>query len=526
MLRPARLAAIVEKFSGIPGIIGMHGGLPPVDAFPLTDLAFGLSPMAGGGSLEITGQKDVVAAQQYCFAPNGYEPLRSILASLTERVQRPPRPASVTVTCGSTYSLDVTLDLLLERGDPLLVEEFTYSHALEAQLMPKGFDLIPVAMDDQGMVPAALEALLRRRAASGKPAPRVMYAIPSGQNPTGAAMGPGRRAEIYKVCCRHDIIIVEDDAYSWLQYPSGEGDVPGLWNIQPGFLSHDTEGRVIRLDTFSKLLGPGLRLGWITAPQAFASRAGLAVSASTLGPASLSHVYMHRLLAQWGDSGLDAFVRALQRRYARQAALAHAAASRHLSGLATWRAPSGGMFMWLRLEGLDDAVEMLDEAVEAKVAVVPGSMFWVVGAIAAAAAAEAAAPGGAPGAAGAGEDGHAGAPATPMSEGSSASSCGSFAHASEPPCPCFRVSFVSASEQELDEGFARLASAIRALKARAGQARAGAEVEQCAAGAGGAHAAAGPAGPSALSGACNGAQPEPQAASRAVALVAAAAPAT
>lgn len=394
----------------------------------------GLGPIAGGGNLDISSPKDIVAAQQYCFAvsaaaggapgstillaaagraclwvwhdgrprarchfialrprltaprssplrapqPNGYEPLRAKLHELTMELQRPPRPCQVgpralpspspqasrlapsfcdsahpalldgksadrgqltsspgsplphpltrprhsppaarqvTVTCGSTYALDVALDLLLERGDPLLLEEFTYSHALEAQLMPKGcapgweghgsphsrghlarawsaarcraarfggahrwwprcalasrgaacacncsrlqfwtppplhtptapcaappppllspsFELLPVPMDGEGMVPTALDAMLVSRRAAGLRMPRVVYTIPSGQNPTGAAMGPGRRADIYEVCRRHGLVIVEDDAYSWLQYPGGEAAVPGLKGLQ------------------------------------------------------------------------------------------------------------------------------------------------------------------------------------------------------------------------------------------------------------------------------------------------------
>ncbi|GBF96915.1 hypothetical protein Rsub_09920, partial [Raphidocelis subcapitata] len=362
------------------------------------------------------------------------------LSALTARLQRPPGPFAVTVTCGSTHGLAVALDLILERGEPLLVEEYTYSHALEAQLLPKGYELIPVPMDSEGMVPSALDDIIAARVASGAAPPRAVYAIPSGQNPTGAAMGASRRAQIYEVARARDLIIIEDDAYAWLQYPRGEGDVPGLAGLQPGLLSLDMDGRVVRLDTFSKTLGPGLRLGWLTAAPAFAARAGLAIASSTLGPASLSHVYMSRLLTHWGDSGLEGFVSSLQRKYARQAALADAAATRHLSGLASWRTPDGGMFMWLRLEAVADAMALLEAGAAARVAVVPGALFHVAGAAAAAAAAAAA-----------GSEGGAEAVAA--------------AEAAQPPCPYFRVSFVSVPEAELDEGFARLAAAIRGMMA-------------------------------------------------------------
>ncbi|KAI8473556.1 MAG: pyridoxal phosphate-dependent transferase [Monoraphidium minutum] len=473
MLRPARVASIVERFSGVPGVVGMHGGLPPADTFPVASFHMDLAPIAGGGALAMAGPKDTVAAQQYCFSPNGYEPLRAKLHELTVAMQRPPAPIQVTVTAGSTYALHVVLDLLLERGDPLLLEEYTYSHALEAQLMPKGYELLPVAIDEEGLVPSALDALLAARAATGARMPRAVYTIPSGQNPTGAAMGPGRRAAVYEVCRRWGLVIVEDDAYSWLQYPRGEGDVPGVDGLQPGLLSLDTDGRVIRLDTFSKLLGPGLRLGWMTAPPPFAARAALAISASTLGPASVSTVYMARLLDHWGASGLDSFVSELQRKYARAAAAAHAAAGRHLDGLATWRRPTGGMFMWLKLVGLDDSMELLEAGPAAKVAVVPGSIFSVAAAAAAAgggcggAAARGAAANGAAANNGCG-NGHAGNGNGHAANGNGHAANGGAAAdaAREPPCPYFRVSFVSVPEAEIEEGFARLGRAIRTIHAK------------------------------------------------------------
>lgn len=204
----------------------------------------------------------------------------------------------------------------------------------------------------------------------------------------------------------------------------------------------------------------------MTSPPPFAARAGLAISASTLGPASLSHVYMHRLLDHWrAADGLEGFVSALQRKYARAAGRADAAAARHLAGLASWARPAGGMFMWLRLEGIDDAMELLEAGPAAKVAVVPGSIFWVKAAIAANAAA-ADKFGAANGHAANGHANGNGHAANGHANGKAAASGGGAAH--EPACPFFRVSFVSVADDDLEEGFARLACAIRALRAKHG----------------------------------------------------------
>jgi hypothetical protein len=250
----------------------------------------------------------------------------------------------------------------------------------------------------------------------------------------------------------------------------------------------------------------------MTSHPSFAKVAGLAISASTLGPASLSHVYMARLLEQWGDAGLDAFVSSLQRKYARQAALADAAARRHLAGLATWAAPAGGMFMWFKLVGLEDSMELLEAGADAKVAVVPGSVSSVVGAMAAAAAERSSGGGGTNGHAANGHaaNGHAAnghAVNGHAANGHAANGHAANGHAAnghpangypanghvtitngaganghhanggdaaapigrapgEPACPFFRVSFVSVSEEDLEEGFARLAGAIHVLRAR------------------------------------------------------------
>jgi len=191
---------------------------------------------------------------------------------------------------------------------------------------------------------------------------------------------------------------------------------------------------------------------------------GLAISASTLGPASLSHVYMTRLLAHWGDAGLEGFVTALQRKYARQAALAHAAAGRHLGGLAVWKRPTGGMFMWLRLTAIEDAMALMEAGPVFRVAVLPGQLFWVRAALEAAAAEKAAAAAAAGAAAG---DGNGKAAAANSGVPAPAA-------AAELACPYFRVSFVSVSAEDLEEGFARLGSAIRSLQARTGVALAAA----------------------------------------------------
>lgn len=223
--QPAMLHSIIQRFSTLPDVVGMHGGLPPPDAFPFTSFSFGV---CDGTTLTIDSQPEVACAQQYNLHAKGYPPLQAWAQQLVEELHRPPCPTDTIITPGATCSLDALLRLLLNPGDPLLVEEYTYSHALEALFIPKGYDLCSVPLDHQGLCPKALNRLMEQRQAAGLPLPRVLYTIPVGHNPTGSSTTPERRQEIYQVAQAWGLVILEDDAYFWLQFPDGPEDVPGL----------------------------------------------------------------------------------------------------------------------------------------------------------------------------------------------------------------------------------------------------------------------------------------------------------
>ena len=125
-------------------------------------------------------------------------------------------------------AIDIVVALLLDRGDALLVEEYSYSAALESTFAPRGVRLVPVPMDAEGIEPAALDAIMAQRAAGGLPLPRALYCIPSGQNPSGAVASAARLDALYAVARRWRLIVIEDDAYFYLRYPNGPDALPGL----------------------------------------------------------------------------------------------------------------------------------------------------------------------------------------------------------------------------------------------------------------------------------------------------------
>ena len=139
-------------------------------------------------------------------------------------------------------------------------------------------------------------------------------------------------------------------------------------HVEPGFSSLDVDGRVVRVDTFSKCLAPGLRLGWITAPAATLAPLKAALIAATVGPSGQSVMAAHAITAAWGLHGFDAHLRALQARYRASARALHAALREHCTGLAEWAAPEAGMFVWLRVRCCEDVErDIMDELVAHKV---------------------------------------------------------------------------------------------------------------------------------------------------------------
>mmetsp|Transcript_1187 Transcript_1187/g.3548 ORF Transcript_1187/g.3548 Transcript_1187/m.3548 type:complete len:556 (-) Transcript_1187:3167-4834(-) len=374
--RPAGITSLICEFAGLSGVVSLHGGLPPDAAFPITGATLQL---ADGGSISLDDPALVAAAQQYNTSAAGYEPLRQWAEGMVQDLHSPPSPHDVIITTGSNHAVDLTLALLLDRGGALLVEEYTYPHMLEGVVESKGYSPVSVPMDGDGYIPAALRQVLdARRQMPGLPQPRILYTVPTGQNPTGLIMPLERRKELYAIACEYDLLIMEDDPYVFLQFR--EGDVPGLKELGESFLSLDVEGRVVRFDSCSKFLAPGFRIGWAAMPPALARKLEMAQFASSLGPTPFSQVILSKLLSSWGAEGLEAHVRKTQLEYWHRASAMHRAASQELAGLAEWHAPRAGMFLWIKLlQPPRDESALVAALRDHKVVVVPGRIGHVRG---------------------------------------------------------------------------------------------------------------------------------------------------
>ena len=274
----------------------------------------------------------------------------------------------ICVSSGSTDSLNKCIIMLSQPGDVILASEYTYTGIL---VNPKaqGRVIESVAMDSNGMIPKSLDSTCQRLRDAGKVV-RIVYLIPTGQNPTGTTMSLVRRKEILKVCRKHDLVVIEDDPYFFLNLPQVSTPVPSMFSL-------DTDDRVVRLDSFSKTVAPGFRLGWVSAPKAFMAKFDALSQVTTWSASGIAQSVLLAILSEWGEKGFESQIKKLCETYTRRRDLLLKAMEKHLSDLATWTCPSAGMFVWIRINGAKDTREenLINAMLKAKIVMVPGGSF-------------------------------------------------------------------------------------------------------------------------------------------------------
>ncbi|GME83697.1 unnamed protein product [Ambrosiozyma monospora] len=270
------------------------------------------------------------------------------------------------MTTGNTQAWDATLRTFCDPGDSILVEEYTFAASLEAA-KPLEVNCIPVSIDDHGIVPEKLDELLNNWDAFKKK-PKLLYTIPTGQNPTGSTLSAKRREAIYKIACKHDFIIVEDEPYYFLQMGNyktkaakSESSEPPvkkftqeklLQSLVPSFLHFDTEGRVVRLDSLSKVLAPGVRIGWIVAQKEVIEKYVYLNEVSIQSPSGFSQSMVHSLLTRWGQSGYLEWLIELRHEYTIKRDFTMDVLTEVLpKSVATVVAPTAGMFFSIVIDG-------------------------------------------------------------------------------------------------------------------------------------------------------------------------------
>jgi 2-aminoadipate transaminase len=333
----------ILKVTERPGIISFAGGLPSPKTFPVAEFSQACAKVL---------RDDAPAALQYA-ASEGFGPLRE---QVTQLLPWQVDPSQVLITTGSQQGLDLVGKILIDKGARVLVETPTYLGALQA-FAPMQPQVVGVASDDQGVDVAAL------RAAQAEGAGRFLYVLPNFQNPTGRSMSEARRAALSLAAVDTGLPLVEDNPYGDLWF-----DAP-----PPAPLTARNPDGCIYLGSFSKVLAPGLRLGFLIAPKAVYPKLLQAKQAADLHTPGFNQRVVSEVLK---DGFLDRHVPTIRALYKSQCTAMLAALKREMPAGVEWNSPVGGMFLWVRLPEGMDAVALLPKAVDKGVAFVPGAPFF------------------------------------------------------------------------------------------------------------------------------------------------------
>ena len=331
-----------------PDIISFAGGLPAPEAFPVeamrraTDKVYrtrGAAALQYGSSLGLASLREKLALRHQA---------QGIFCTADD----------ILMVSGSQQGLDLAGKVFLEPGDVVLCENPTYLAALTV-FRAYGCRLLPVETDSRGMVPEDLERKL-----SAHPEAKLMYVIPTFQNPTGKTWSLERRRAVLALAEQYGLPILEDNPYGDLRY---EGEAV------PTLKSMDTAGIVTYMGSFSKVLSPGIRLGWLIAPPALLGKYASAKECTDLQASTLSQMVVDTYLE---DNDLDAGIRRISALYKGRRDLMLSCLERGLPAGASCTHPQGGLFLWVTLPERIDTTALLPEVAERKVAYIPGASFF------------------------------------------------------------------------------------------------------------------------------------------------------
>ena len=353
--RTARLRAStireMLKVTQQPDIISFGGGLPAPELFPTREIAECTTEV-----MESYG----AAALQYGVT-EGIPEMRSWVAQrLANRLHAVYDPSEILIVNGSQQGLDLIGKILLDPGDHVVCEHPTYLGAIQA------FDAyqaryLAVETDEDGIVPHSLERVLK----TADPFPKFLYIIPNFQNPTGRTLSADRRETIVRICERFDLPIVEDDPYGELRFEGS--DLRSL-------ASFPTEGCVIYSGTGSKIMAPGMRVAWLAVrDHDVRDKIALAKQGTDLQTGSLTQYIFHRYVSK--AAAFEAHVAEIVTTYRRRRDVMVDALREHMPAGVHYNRPSGGMFLWATIDGVDTA-ELLKISAEQKVVFVPGVSFY------------------------------------------------------------------------------------------------------------------------------------------------------
>jgi len=342
----------ILKVTQNPEIISFAGGLPAPELFPIDGVK-----RADAAVLDESGMK----ALQYTTT-EGYDPLRAWIA---ERINRRNGTSmdkdNIMITHGSQQALDLAGKVFLDEGDVVLCESPTYLAAITA-FRSYGCRFVDIPTDNDGMIISEL-----RKAMDGNDNIKLIYLVPNFQNPTGRTWSLERRRELAEMSALRSIAVIEDDPYGEIRF---EGD--DIRSVQ----SFDAAGNVLSTGTFSKILCPGLRIGWIAGNKEIIRKFVLVKQGADLQCNTFAQMSISKFLEQ---NDIDEHIRVIRETYRKRRDLAVMTMRAEFPDGVTFTEPEGGLFAWIELPGYMNARDVLMRCLELKVAFVPGGSFFANG---------------------------------------------------------------------------------------------------------------------------------------------------
>ena len=338
------------KITQQPDVISFAGGLPAPELFPVRDIE--------EACRQLLAEEPRVALQY--STTEGHRPLREYLAESMMKNGIQHSPEEILITTGSQQALDLIGKTFVDPGSKVLTGRPTYLGAIQAWRAYQA-EFVTVPLDDDGMQVEMIDDQLEANEDI-----RFIYVLPNFHNPAGTTLPESRRYQLVKIARDHDLIIVEDDPYGALRY---EGEVPPP-------ISKLAPERTLYLGTFSKTLTPGLRIGWVAGPKEIRQRLVLAKQGADLHTSTFDQMIANDI-AQRGI--IEEHVKHLRKTYGARRDTMVDALSEFWPDGCCWTRPQGGLFLWARIPGDIDTSELLCEALENKVAFVPGVNFFPYG---------------------------------------------------------------------------------------------------------------------------------------------------
>jgi 2-aminoadipate transaminase len=336
-----------------PEVISLAGGLPDTSTFP---------PQSFAAQMTRIAQESAAEALQY-GPTEGFEETKDCILQVMGAEGMLPDPDDVIVTTGGQQAIDLVCKTLVDPGDVVICEAPTYPGAVPVFCSYQA-EVIQIDCDDEGMRIDDLEELLERLRREGR-RPKFIYTVPSFQNPAGVTMSLARRQRLVELARAQELLVVEDNPYGLLRY---EGQpLPPLYQLDGGDF-------VIYVGTFSKILSPGIRLGWAVAPPPVMEKIVLGKQAADLCTSTLTQYFVREY---FGEGRWQQYIGELVGIYRDRRDTMLAALREHFPAEASWTEPQGGLFIWATLPEYIDTGDLLAKALRADVAFVPGQAAYI-----------------------------------------------------------------------------------------------------------------------------------------------------